>query len=386
MAAAETEAVPVDQLESLLICSICLETLNDPRTLPCFHSFCKCCLEKFVKSNREKTVGKEIEQFNCPTCRLEFILKPSEEVVGMTSSHFIRNMLDVMAIQRQAKTSKCSVCQEPAITRCSTCEMYMCEKCLAHHYIWPGNKKHTVLSINELTQTENQTKIRGKLHCKKHENKRLKFYCETCKELICRYCMDFDHIRPDHFCYPSADVAKNQREILRSRCVSLEESLTEGKETLKLISYVTQLLEDNTEKAINEIERRKKVDLETFTRNLEEQAKRMKNEVAKKRVETFESLTKQSTEMKYYVDKVKGSFNLAKNLLEKGNDEEILSSQKMIEENVEKVKAERPWSMKPVHDGHIEYQATLINDIDIRNFLDKLGKIGKVRQLNTTEL
>ena len=381
--AAANDAVPVDQLESLILCSICLETLTEPRTLPCFHTFCKCCLEKFVKRHREKADETNIEEFNCPTCRSEFILKPNEEVAGMASSHFIRNMLEVVAIQRQAKTSKCSLCQGTAISRCTTCEMFMCEKCFTSHENWPSNKKHTVLSTNELSQPENQAKIKAKLHCKKHENKTLKFYCETCKELICRYCMDFNHLRPEHVCYPLPEVAEKQRKVLGSYCTILKESLKEGNETLKLISNVTDSLEDNIKKAKEKITKQKQEVLKKVAEKLEERAERMMQKVDKKYKETIEPLTEQKNEVKSYVDKVKGSFNLAKNLFEKGNDDEILSSQKMMEENVEKMKAEQPWSMNPVHDGNIEYRDTKINNIDVTTLLDKMGEVGKIFIINS---
>ena len=54
-------------LKTLLECSICLETFDDPRTLPCLHSFCKQCLENFVD-------GKHEDDLNCPVCRYKFTL------------------------------------------------------------------------------------------------------------------------------------------------------------------------------------------------------------------------------------------------------------------------------------------------------------------------
>ena len=127
MATANTSAVPLHKLESLVVCSICLETLREPRTLPCHHNFCKVCLTKFVQGDRKKATeaGKKVEMFNCPDCRAEFSLKMNEEVEGMGSSHFIRNMLEVFTIQEQAKekTIKCSRCQETAISRCTDCEV-----------------------------------------------------------------------------------------------------------------------------------------------------------------------------------------------------------------------------------------------------------------------
>ena len=200
--------------------------------------------------------------------------------------------------------------------------------------------------------------------------------------LICRYCTDFNHLRPEHLCYPLPEVAEKQRKVLGSYCTILKESLKDGNETLKLISNVTDSLEDNVKKAKEKITKQKQEVLKEVAEKLEERAKHMMQKVDKKYKETIEPLTEQKNEVKGYVDKVKVSFNLAKNLFEKGNDEEILSSQKMMEENVEKRKAEQPWSMNPVHDGNIEYQDTKINDIDVTTLLDKMGEVGKIFIIN----
>ena len=50
------EIDPINQLEENLdlACTVCLERLNDPRTLPCWHSFCKVCLEGVVKRCRDE--------------------------------------------------------------------------------------------------------------------------------------------------------------------------------------------------------------------------------------------------------------------------------------------------------------------------------------------
>ena len=66
---------PDAEMDSLLTCCTYLETFDDPRTPPCFHSFCKSCLEKFVKSQRDKAIDPNIEEFNCPVCRSTFTLK-----------------------------------------------------------------------------------------------------------------------------------------------------------------------------------------------------------------------------------------------------------------------------------------------------------------------
>ena len=69
--------------------------------------------------------------------------------------------------------------------------------------------------------------------------------------------------------------------------------------------------------------------------------------------------------MNVSVEKVKSSAQLSNNLLGKGTREEILAFQNEIEENVKKVKRERPMQMKPVHDGNIQYK-------------NNMGKVGKI--------
>lgn len=46
-------------INDLLTCSICLERFNDPKILPCHHSFCFNCINR-LKENR---------QVKCPICR-----------------------------------------------------------------------------------------------------------------------------------------------------------------------------------------------------------------------------------------------------------------------------------------------------------------------------
>ena len=188
--AARPDSIPVDKVENLLCCSICLERLEDPRTLPCFHSYCKHCLENFVAKHRKKAAkaGKKMEEFECPSCRSLFCLKENEDVANIRGSHFIRNMVDVLNAERETNVWKCSNHSEkPSSCRCVSCEAFLCEECLKAHENWPGFKSHSVLTIEELKKPENQSKITGPMRCKEHTTKKLKFYCESCQVLICRY-------------------------------------------------------------------------------------------------------------------------------------------------------------------------------------------------------
>ena len=377
-----TDDAPVAQMASLLTCSVCLEMFNDPRTLPCFHSFCMSCLEKYVSSQREKALAasKVIEEFNCPTCRSSFTLKSNETVAGLSSSHFIRNMLEIVSIQRRAETAKCSRCEEQATCRCVTCEIFMCQTCLENHDSKSPVKRHPVVSTNDINANlaENQAKLRGKLRCAKHDKKSLKFYCETCKELACRYCMEFDHAKHKHSCLLAEDVAETKKLQLRTTLGILDSELKKGNQALQAVSDVTQRLKENLERAKGEVSQHKQKVLEAFITNLDKKAEEMINQLDQEYNKVSKPLAKQNSKIKSYVETLKVSVDLTKNLLAEGNHEEIISLQEIIEEKAEKINKERPKPAKPVHDGDIHYKSTPIKDANFTKILNNFGEVGKM--------
>ena len=138
---ASSRNVSLDELESLLECPICMERINDPRSLPCFHNFCKMCLNKYVEGLR---CGKNVEMFPCPTCRSEFSLKSNENVEGMAGNYFIRNMLEVMTLQQKAK-----VCSLYIYVQWLCYNTYALIICLHHP---PGAGQHTEIWRRLLTR------------------------------------------------------------------------------------------------------------------------------------------------------------------------------------------------------------------------------------------
>ncbi|XP_028399258.1 E3 ubiquitin-protein ligase TRIM56-like [Dendronephthya gigantea] len=206
------ETDPIQELEENLRCTVCLEPLKDPRTLPCFHSFCKDCLEGVVKTCRDEAPrGRPVREFPCPNCREMFTLDPDKNVADMKKSHFICNMVKATAVLNRDRgtgvpcSHNCS--QGYSVARCVTCEKFLCQECLTAHDNYRGNTSHSVLTMEELSKPENRKKIKNKMYCNEHPGEILKVYCETCDQLICRDCMDFKHVKPDHSCFLIKDVA-----------------------------------------------------------------------------------------------------------------------------------------------------------------------------------
>ena len=333
-----------------------------------------CCLGKYVE--RLRGGDKTIETFPCPTCQSEFTLKSNQDVADLTSSYFIENMLEIIAIQEKAKTTiPCSRCKEPAINHCTTCEVFMCKKCSESHDSWPNNKNDNVLSLQELNNPKSQIKMRRKIYCIEHEDEVLKYFCETCKELCCIDCVVLNHQKPKHSCVAVSKMAQKQRETLQSSCTTIDEKLSEGKEALNNICEVMKSLEKNAKTAKDEIKKQKENILKIVSEKLNEKAKKMNKEVDEVYGEMHSELSKQLDEIKEYLNKVQASVSLPKNLLKMGSIEEILSSQKFIDEKIDKLGNEKPEDLDAVNDGDIQYVPDDIGKIDVDEIVAKLGYV-----------
>ena len=285
-------------------------------------------------------------------------------------------MLEIMAIQEKAKESAtCFLCKDPAISHCTSCEIFMCKKCSESHDYWPTHKNHNVLPVEELSSPGSQKKMRRKLCCMKHEDKILEYYCETCKELCCIDCVVLNLTKPNHSCLPMREVTQKQREKLQSSCTILDEKLSEGNKALNDICEVIKSLEKNAKTAKDQIKEQKENILKILAEKLDEKAKKMNEEVDEVYGEMYSELSNQHDEIKKYLDKVQASVSLPRNLLIRGSIEEIISSQKIIDEKIEKLRNEEPEDLNAVNDGDINYAPDDIGKINVDEIVHKLGHV-----------
>ena len=377
------DSSPTDRIEELLTCGFCRATLEEPRTLGCFHSFCKKCLARYVETKR-KEYRKEAQAkhlFNCPQCRTQFELKEGESVDRLPCNYFINNMLDLLPLIQQGQKLPCDSCrvQASVASRCIDCERYLCKNCLKTHSNWPDFESHVLLNLEELAKPENQSKARGKPRCQKvgHSNKQLEFYCNTCTELVCINCVVLDHPKPDHNYEPIDKVADKRREALKTASAVLQKLSDKGQHALQKIERSFRNLQANTKKAKDDILQQEKEILEKITKKLRRNTEVLIGQVDKKQNEINENLVKQRDNVKAYVEKVNGSLMFAKNVINKGSNEDIVSLGKDIYVNASDIeKSTKP--MQPVHSGYFKYQhaKTTKSVVDDLN-LESLGKICK---------
>lgn len=53
-----------------LTCGLCDNVYADPRELPCQHTFCRCCISRYVRN----TWSADSASFSCPSCHVDIDL------------------------------------------------------------------------------------------------------------------------------------------------------------------------------------------------------------------------------------------------------------------------------------------------------------------------
>ena len=269
-----------------------------------------------------------------------------EGVRGMTRNHFICNMIEVLSIQDQDKRILCSHCGQPSVGRCVSCELFMCDKCTQSHNEYIGFRDHVVLTMEELSKPENQSKIKKISKCTQHPNKKLKYYCETCNQLICRHCMEFDHDKQHKFS-PLEQAAQSKRKDLKTSSEILEKTVADCNRETRVLKEDCVLLNRNFDKAQRVINERK----EQLLGRLQERLQKKTNSMIDDARQVFDRKTRnidgRINDTLTFVNRVKASADMAHSLLENGNEEEIVRSFQSVQENVNNTKRE---AHEDVHD------------------------------------
>ncbi|PIK59977.1 hypothetical protein BSL78_03132 [Apostichopus japonicus] len=190
---AESDLVK-DLHDNFLQCAICMEGYKSPQMLPCIHSFCLKCLEKFAQSLQNKP-------FSCPTCRAVVTI-PKTGLKDLPSNFLLVSLMERLNLADttgSTSSSKCNLCNGiKNIQRCIDCDMYVCVTCKQFHGKMPDCHDHKVIPVDKLSD---ENYIKGILasevpRCSEHQKEKLRFYCTTYRlysKSVCRDCAIVGH-------------------------------------------------------------------------------------------------------------------------------------------------------------------------------------------------
>ena len=177
-------------------CPLCLGTVNNPKTLPCIHSFCLECLDKHANFARRQLQAT----IKCPVCQTSFQIPEGDSFKNLPTSYHLNRLVDVLALKDGGtQTQKCSSCDEnnTAFSYCFVGQVFLCTACFEDHQRLKTTRGHHNVVIEKLNVQDVQELIHRPVMCSQqyHESQPLEFYCEECKVLICHKCSVVGHNR-----------------------------------------------------------------------------------------------------------------------------------------------------------------------------------------------
>lgn len=177
----------------IIECSFCLCTFNDPRLLPCGHTFCLQCLISQVSTTTTEAAQNENCVLFCALCRKPWKL-PDGGVRDLPKNYCVADIEDDLMSDVQDDGSRRCLCEGSGDERdwlCLDCHKSMCDFCYGRHLLGESTKHHAVVSL-----VENKSEPKPKnAYCVIHKEEKLTLYCVQCEQVVCSICYVKAHLK-----------------------------------------------------------------------------------------------------------------------------------------------------------------------------------------------
>ncbi|XP_060769864.1 tripartite motif-containing protein 16-like [Neoarius graeffei] len=242
-------SISVDQDQFL--CSVCLDLLKDPVTIPCGHSFCKVCINDCWDQDEKSGV------YCCPQCRDTFTPRPVLRRNNMLSE--VVEKLKKTEVQAASPAHcyagpgdvECDFCtgrKHKAVKSCLVCVASLCKTHLKPHLEIPALKKHKLVEAYGNLQ---------EMICSQHD-KVLEIYCRTDQNFICYLCTMHEHRGHDTVA-AAAERTEKQSELKeeqmksQQRIQEKQKKVQELKQAVNTIKLSAQTAVEDSERIFTEL-------------------------------------------------------------------------------------------------------------------------------------
>ena len=345
-------------------CPLCLETVNEPKTLPCLHSFCLLCLDKHAAYARRQLQTT----IKCPVCLTCFPIPEGDTFGGLPTSFHLNRLVDLLALRDGgAEAQRCSSCEEnnTATCYCFVCQNFLCTACFEAHQRLKATRGHRNIFVENLQAQDVQELIHRPVMCSQqyHEDQALEYYCEECKVCICHKCSVVSHNR--HAMVDMQKAADEQKmqisdalEKIKAEVAIYENQMEKETELMAKIKLEISVAQRKMTQTVNEC-----------IRILTEHKSAMNAKFDEINLEQQKAHATQLETFQFAVTQLKSSVEQGESILQRNINAEILQTKQVIIGRCEELlKARKPEIYEPPHVHYVvENKSDILDRVVVSN-------------------
>ena len=319
-----------DDVKKELECCVCEEQfneINEPKILKCLHTFCKSCLEGWL---RQQSGGK----LSCPTCR-QITECPNNSINSLPSNLFCKQMVEIVeAYSEQLKedSSHCGNCDEMKSLKfyCFDCNCFLCKDCAVGHENWKFLREHHIKEIGNFEASDVKDYARRAHVCKQHKCE-VRFFCEQCVLCLCRDCAILEH--RDHNIVSIDKGLQKKKSETEVKMSEVQENSSRLRTIKEFLDKRKLIMNNSIDKATEEVHRAAERNIALIRQHessVTEQLVKQKDAYEAAFANTVAALDDKLNE-------IESSLKFASNMLERNNLPEILNLEKVLEERFQEL-------------------------------------------------
>ena len=324
-----SSSTALKKLEEQLTCAKCFDLYTNPKTLPCFHSFCQQCLEGLSLDPQGDNYF-----ISCPTCCHRAQL-PKPGAADFPTTFLINNLKEVYNLMKKLSGHQQVTCDNCTTTNatgyCKECTQFLCQECIDVHKKWAPIADHNITSLDEVaTSASKLLPKKQEIKCSTH-NEPLKIFCIKCEELICYDCTV--RIHRDHEYDLVSDCFPKHYEKLEACIKSVSDKVTAVTDVLTTLTDRENEIREQGEVIKEEIHVMVK-EMIDILRQSEGQMTREVDAITSSKVQVL-SEQKKSAERR--LSQLKDCREFVEQSLDIGSPQEVVASTKQMMEHMSHV-------------------------------------------------
>ena len=279
--------------------------------------------------------------------------------------------MDEVTLKRKVEGEEkatCDLCIEEglAVVLCPDCVVFLCDHCNEFHKRGKEYWNHTIIPLDELQSKKKKVNLRPKakeMLCPDHELG-LKFFCETCDQLVCHYCTTNEH---------SGHVHNSVKKMANKHRKELEKVMEPVEKMIVDLSALRQKVKATGEdigSQATEVDQQIDSYYEELYQQLQQQREELKRKLQEKSTQKKKAISLQLEQLEYtqaQLDSVKELNDAVTN----GSDQEALFAKKQVSNDVKRLTESYKKLDSPVEMPTIEFVAVK----EYKNFFPQFSGI-----------